>query len=252
MKLLEHVRQVARVKHFSYRTEQCYAHWIERFIRFHRMRHPNTMGASEAEQFLTHLAVEGLVAASTQNQALAALLFLYRDVLKIELGLLNSVRARRPQRVPTVLSRGDPPAGNEAGHSHGSRTAGAQRRADDHDLHARHGESGDEGEKPAGCGGVRSFCLNPNLNPNPAPNPAAVPSRIGRLRLELGLGAGAGAGGKSMPGSCSPEKRQEGLMNCERVPAEWRAASSRMMSHGRRCARGANEGKHGGSWRGEA
>lgn len=104
MKLLDQVRQVARVRHFSYRTEQAYAYWIERFIRFHGIRHPNTMGAEEVEAFLTHLAVEGRVAASTQNQALGALLFLYRDVLKVELGDLNAVRARRPQRVPLVLS----------------------------------------------------------------------------------------------------------------------------------------------------
>ena len=74
MKLFEQVRQLARVKHFSYRTEQCYLHWIERYIRFHGIRHPNTMGAPEAEAFLTHLAVAGNVSASTQNQALAALL----------------------------------------------------------------------------------------------------------------------------------------------------------------------------------
>jgi integron integrase len=105
MKLFDQVRQIARVKHYSYRTEQSYLHWIERFIRFHGIRHPNTMGAAEAEAFLTHLAVEGRVAASTQNQALAALLFLYRDVLQMDIGLLNAVRARRPQRVPIVLSR---------------------------------------------------------------------------------------------------------------------------------------------------
>lgn len=105
MKLLDQVRNVARVKHLAYRTEQCYVHWIERYIRFHDIKHPNTLGAPDVERFLTHLAVEGHVAASTQNQALGALLFLYRDVLKIELGMLNSVRARRPQRVPIVLSQ---------------------------------------------------------------------------------------------------------------------------------------------------
>lgn len=104
MKLLDQVRQVARVKHFSYRTEQTYAHWIERFIRYHGIRHPAEMNAAEVEAFLTHLAVEGRVAASTQNQALGALLFLYRDVLRQEIGMLDAVRARRPQRVPTVLS----------------------------------------------------------------------------------------------------------------------------------------------------
>jgi integron integrase len=105
MKLLDQVRQVARVKHFSYRTEQAYVYWIERYIRFHSIKHPNTMGALEVEAFLTHLAVDGRVAASTQNQALGALLFLYREVLRLELGKLDAVRARRPRRVPLVLSR---------------------------------------------------------------------------------------------------------------------------------------------------
>jgi site-specific recombinase XerD len=104
MKLLEQVRQIARVKHFSYRTEQCYVYWITRYIRHHEVRHPNTMGTSEVEAFLTHLAVAGNVSASTQNQALGALLFLYRDVLHQDIGTLDAVRARRPQRVPTVLS----------------------------------------------------------------------------------------------------------------------------------------------------
>jgi integron integrase len=104
MKLLDQLRHVARVKHFSYRTEQCYAYWAERYIRFHGIRHPNGMGAAEVEQFLTHLAVAGRVSASTQNQALGALLFLYRDVLGHDLGTLDAVRARRPVRVPLVLS----------------------------------------------------------------------------------------------------------------------------------------------------
>src|SRR5262245_5141135 len=104
MKLLDRVRQLARAKHLAHRTEKAYAYWIERSIRFHGIRHPNTMGSAEAEGFLTHLAVDGRVAASTQNQALAALLFLYRDVLQTAIGLLNAVRARRPQRVPLVLS----------------------------------------------------------------------------------------------------------------------------------------------------
>lgn len=107
MKLLDHVRHVTRVKHFSYRTEQAYVYWAERYIRFHGIRHPNTMGTAEVEQFLTSLAVEGHVSASSQNQALAALLFLYQKVLKIEIGSLNAVRARRPKRVPLVLSVGE-------------------------------------------------------------------------------------------------------------------------------------------------
>lgn len=104
MKLLDLLRHTARVKHFSYRTEQCYVYWAERYIRFHGIRHPSTMGAAEVEQFLTALAVDGRVSASTQNQALAALLFLYGEVLHQEIGRLNAVRARRPVRVPTVLS----------------------------------------------------------------------------------------------------------------------------------------------------
>lgn len=104
MKLLDQIRQLARVKHLALATERAYVYWAERFIRFHGIRHPNTMGAAEIEQFLTHLAVQHHVAASTQNQALGALLFLYRDVLQIEIGNLDAVRARRPVRVPTVLS----------------------------------------------------------------------------------------------------------------------------------------------------
>lgn len=104
MKLLEQVRHVARVQHLAYATEQCYAAWIERYIRFHGLRHPLEMGAPEVEAFLTDLAVVGRVAASTQNQALSALLFLYREVLRVEIGLLDAVRANRPQRVPAVLS----------------------------------------------------------------------------------------------------------------------------------------------------
>src|SRR5262245_4582259 len=105
MKLLDRVRHAVRAKHFSYRTEQCYVHWIERYIRFHGIKHPDTMGAAEVEAFLTDLAVNGRVSASTQNQALAALLFLYQNVLGRDLGQLSAVRARRPVRVPVVLSR---------------------------------------------------------------------------------------------------------------------------------------------------
>jgi len=105
MKLLDRVRHAARAKHFSYRTEQAYVYWRERFIRFHNLRHPDTMGAPEVEAFLTDLAVEGHVSAGTQNQALAALLFLYQRVLERDIGRLDAVRAVRPKRVPTVLSR---------------------------------------------------------------------------------------------------------------------------------------------------
>jgi site-specific recombinase XerD len=104
MKLLDRVRHTARVKHYSYRTEQAYVYWIERFIRYHGIRHPDTMGEPEVEAFLTHLAVNDHVSASTQNQALAALLFLYQKVLEREIGRLDALRAKRPIRVPTVLS----------------------------------------------------------------------------------------------------------------------------------------------------
>jgi site-specific recombinase XerD len=115
MKLLDQVRQVLRVKRFALRTEQCYVRWIEQFIRFHKtaegFRHPATLGAAEVEQFLTHLAIERHVSASTQNQALGALLFLYRDVLRLQLTGLDAVRARRSRRLPVVFS---PPAAGGA------------------------------------------------------------------------------------------------------------------------------------------
>jgi integron integrase len=105
-RLLEQVRDVLRVKHYSLRTERSYCDWIERFIRFHQMRHPKEMGAPEITAFLTHLARVGNVAASTQNQALSALLFLYKEVLKVEVGWLTDVeRAKRPQHIPVVLTR---------------------------------------------------------------------------------------------------------------------------------------------------
>lgn len=103
--LLEEVRGRIRVKHYSLRTERVYIAWIRRFILANGKRHPRSLGQAEIEAFLTGLAVEGQVAASTQNQALAALLFLYREVLALDLPWLDGiVRAKRPQRVPTVLS----------------------------------------------------------------------------------------------------------------------------------------------------
>lgn len=105
-KLLDQVRQQIRLRNYSIRTERVYAEWIKRFIRFHAYRHPMEMGAPEIEAFLTHLAVRRNVAASTQNQALAALLFLYKEVLKLELPWLdNVVRAKRPEHRPVVLTR---------------------------------------------------------------------------------------------------------------------------------------------------
>ena len=105
-RLLDEVRRCLRVKHYSLRTESAYLGWIRRFILANGKRHPRDMGGSEVEQFLSTLAVKGKVAASTQNQALSALLFLYREVLKVDLPWMeNVIRARRSQRVPTVLSR---------------------------------------------------------------------------------------------------------------------------------------------------
>lgn len=106
--LLSEVRRRLRVKHYSFRTEEAYLGWIKRFILAQGKRHPREMGAAEVEQFLSSLAVEGNVAASTQNQALSALLFLYRQVLEVDLPWLeNATRAKRPRRLPTVLSRGE-------------------------------------------------------------------------------------------------------------------------------------------------
>jgi len=105
-KLLDQVRDRIRAKLDSIRTEQLYMQWIKRFILFHGKLHPLEMGAVEIEAFLTHLAVEGHVSASTQNQALSALLFLYKEVLLIDLPWLdNVVRAKQSQRLPSVLKR---------------------------------------------------------------------------------------------------------------------------------------------------
>ncbi len=104
-KLLDQLRASLRLRHYSLRTEQQYLQWVRRFILFHGKRHPKTMGATEVEAFLTHLAVEGEVAASTQNQALSALLFLYREVLQQDLPWMSQVvRAKRPARLPVVLT----------------------------------------------------------------------------------------------------------------------------------------------------
>src|SRR5689334_10189248 len=105
-KLLDRLRDACRLRHYSLRTEEAYAAWVVRFVRFHGLRHPLGMGAAEINAFLTHLAVEGHVSASTQNQAFSALLFLYRSVLEVEPGLIDGViRARRPERLPVILTR---------------------------------------------------------------------------------------------------------------------------------------------------
>jgi len=105
-KLLDQVRGKIRLKHYSIRTEQAYTDWIKRFILHFGKKHPRDMGAAEVEQFLTHLAVNGRVSASTQNQAKCALLFLYKEVLAVELPWLDNVeQAKTPKRLPVVLNR---------------------------------------------------------------------------------------------------------------------------------------------------
>lgn len=106
VKLLDQLRNVLRAKHYSYRTEQAYVDWVRRFILFHDKRHPNDMGDQEINAFVTHLATERRVAASTQNQALSAVLFLYRHVLEREIATPSStLRARKSEHLPTVLSK---------------------------------------------------------------------------------------------------------------------------------------------------
>jgi site-specific recombinase XerD len=105
IKLLDHMRAVLRLKHMSIRTEEAYVSWVRRFILFHGKRHPTDMGAEEIRAFLMHLAVHGKVAASTQNSALCALLFLYRNVLKQPFPEFDDIEwARKPRRLPTVFS----------------------------------------------------------------------------------------------------------------------------------------------------
>lgn len=107
-RLIDQVRAAIRIHGYSRRTEKAYVGWIRRYVRFHGTRHPIELGEAEVSAFLSYLAVERKVSASTQNQALSALLFLYRKVLKIELGWLDDlVHARRPARLPVVLSRSE-------------------------------------------------------------------------------------------------------------------------------------------------
>jgi len=105
-KLLHRVRETMQRKHYSKRTEESYVRWIKQYILFHKKRHPQEMGSADIEAFVTHLAVKERVAASTQNQALSALLFLYREVLHKELDRpIEALRAKRPKRLPTVLTK---------------------------------------------------------------------------------------------------------------------------------------------------
>jgi len=105
-KLLDQLHERIRIKHYSYKTEQSYVQWVKRYILFHNKRHPKDMGEKEIAQFLSHLAMKENVSASTQNQALCATVFLYKHVLKKELGeFSNIVWAKRPKRLPVVLTR---------------------------------------------------------------------------------------------------------------------------------------------------
>ena len=104
-KLLDQMRDVLRTQHYAIRTEDAYVDWARRFMLFPQQRHPTEMGRAEIEAFLTHLAVERHVAASTQNQALSALRFLDKAVLRQAVASVDAVRARKPTRLPTVLTK---------------------------------------------------------------------------------------------------------------------------------------------------
>jgi integron integrase len=107
-KLLQQVREAVRVRNYSPRTEQAYVAWIRRFVLFHKKKHPSKMGVEEVREFLNYLAVDREVSASTQSQALSAILFLYREVLGLEIGWVPDVeRAKKPKQLPIVLSRGE-------------------------------------------------------------------------------------------------------------------------------------------------
>jgi len=108
-KLLDQLRDVIRLKHYAYRTEETYVQWVKRYILFHEKRHPREMGRAEIEVFLT--GSQQQVAASTQNQALNAILFLYRKVLKLDVSEVNAIWAKRTQHFPTVLSKTEVQAG---------------------------------------------------------------------------------------------------------------------------------------------
>jgi len=107
-KLIDRLREALRARHYSRRTEQTYCHWVKRFIFFHHVRHPSEMAEPEINAFLTHLAVKEKVSSSTQNQALCAILFLYRYVLDKPVGDLGDIiRARKPKRLPVVMTRAE-------------------------------------------------------------------------------------------------------------------------------------------------
>jgi integrase len=107
-RLMDQVRETLRYYHYAYRTEQTYCEWIKRFLKYHGyQKHPGEMGAAEVERYLSHLAEKQDVAASTQRQALNAIVFLYRDVLDIELGQIAPVRSKRHRKPPTVLTKAE-------------------------------------------------------------------------------------------------------------------------------------------------
>lgn len=161
-RLLDQVRAAIRMKHYSAKTGEAYVNWARQFILFHNKRHPGQMGEIEVGQFLQHLALNKGVAASTQNQALSALLFLYGNVLRNPLGKLPNVfRAKRPKRLPSVLTQDqvqrlsrvaafvrNASVGAGMRHSDRSATNGTQRCEHNHDLYARVEETRDWREKP--------------------------------------------------------------------------------------------------------
>ncbi len=106
-KLLDQVRSAIRIKHYSYRTEKTYLHWIRRFILFHNKRHPNEMGEEEITQFINYLATREKASASTQNLALCAIIFLYKNIIKQEIGDLQILWAKKPKRLPVVFTRSE-------------------------------------------------------------------------------------------------------------------------------------------------
>jgi hypothetical protein len=110
VKLLDRVRDLIRARHYSHRTEEAYVHWIRRYIVFHNKTHPSEMGAGDISRFLTWLAVERHVSASTQNQALAGLLFLYKDVLHVEIGSIRCGPARLSGCPSCSVGRRSPPS----------------------------------------------------------------------------------------------------------------------------------------------
>jgi len=107
-KLLDQIRQLMRLRHYSLRTEEAYVGWIRRYILFHGKRHPRELDDKHVSEFLSSLAINGHVAASTQNQVLNALLFLYKEIIQHQLGFVgNALRVKRPPKVPVVLSPGE-------------------------------------------------------------------------------------------------------------------------------------------------